>query len=317
MKRRCLFLLIVIAFILNGCDNDSGLPESGGRPYDVTVSGKDDMMKDLVINELTKSVDGLPQDESQFDVTKVNDLNRFTSLSRNIVEVVESKSVSDEAQLSYSKNVNAKPQMIIRVIMPYGVRRPKNIESVGRTLRLLLTRGEMNREIAHLSRFYDVRTSKLADKQFNIKINIPQEMKWSKQGQQFIWISNNAPRGMQNICIYTVKGDKNISTARLIELRDSVMHKNIKGETDSMYMLTSRNMPVKTEVTSVKGKPILVMRGLWEMENYAMGGPFVSHIIRRGNDILIAEAFVFAPEMKKRNLIRQSEAALYTLNVKH
>ncbi|MCI6550201.1 MAG: DUF4837 family protein, partial [Prevotella sp.] len=32
--------------------------------------------------------------------------------------------------------------------------------------------------------------------------------------------------------------------------------------------------------------------------------------------IVVAEAFVYAPEMKKRNLMRLLEASLYTLNFK-
>jgi hypothetical protein len=32
---------------------------------------------------------------------------------------------------------------------------------------------------------------------------------------------------------------------------------------------------------------------------------------------MVAEAFVYAPESKKRNRIRQLEAALYTLNIQN
>lgn len=50
------------------------------------------------------------------------------------------------------------------------------------------------------------------------------------------------------------------------------------------------------------------------MKNDEMGGPFVAyHPI--GTDI-IAEAFVFAPNKSKRNLLLKAEAALYTLKNK-
>ena len=45
------------------------------------------------------------------------------------------------------------------------------------------------------------------------------------------------------------------------------------------------------------------------MKGDCMGGPFVSHTV---GDIT-AEAFLFAPGKKKRNQLRQLEAALYTL----
>jgi hypothetical protein len=49
------------------------------------------------------------------------------------------------------------------------------------------------------------------------------------------------------------------------------------------------------------------------MKGDAMGGPFVSrsHIDSTNHRIVVKEAFVYAPERKKRNLIRQIEAAIY------
>ena len=61
----------------------------------------------------------------------------------------------------------------------------------------------------------------------------------------------------------------------------------------------------------------MITRGLWEMEGDAMGGPFVSHSIVDSSRrrIIVAEGFVYAPGMKKRNLLRQLEASLYTLKL--
>ena len=87
---------------------------------------------------------------------------------------------------------------------------------------------------------------------------------------------------------------------------DSVLQKNMLGETDEMYMIIPR----------------LGERGLWEMEGDAMGGPYVMKIIRRQkngkisgrkNEIIVVIGFVYAPEMKKRNLIKQLEAVLTTI----
>ena len=88
------------------------------------------------------------------------------------------------------------------------------------------------------------------------------------------------------------------------------------GETDSMYMVI----------------PHLSERGLWEMKGDAMGGPYVMHRIHRlqsqsakqsqatkqsqaakqGYNLYII-GFVYAPEMKKKILIKQLEAAISTI----
>ncbi len=59
------------------------------------------------------------------------------------------------------------------------------------------------------------------------------------------------------------------------------------------------------------------MRGLWKMQGDMMGGPFVSHIRldEANNRVVVAEAFVYAPETSKRNYIRRMEASLFTLRL--
>ena len=71
------------------------------------------------------------------------------------------------------------------------------------------------------------------------------------------------------------------------------------------------------ENINVKGDYAFEARGLWCMENDMMGGPFVSHarVDRPNGRVVVVEAFVYAPEKKKRDLMRQLEASLYTLNL--
>jgi hypothetical protein len=53
------------------------------------------------------------------------------------------------------------------------------------------------------------------------------------------------------------------------------------------------------------------------MQGDRMGGPFVSHsrVDEANGRVIVAEAFVYAPESLKRDLIRRMEAALYTLQL--
>jgi len=74
---------------------------------------------------------------------------------------------------------------------------------------------------------------------------------------------------------------------------------------------------VDVKEISVKGEYAFEARGLWYMENDMMGGPFVSHarVDRPNGRVVVVEGFVYAPEKKKRDMMRQLEAALYTLNL--
>ena len=85
---------------------------------------------------------------------------------------------------------------------------------------------------------------------------------------------------------------------------------------ENQYMSTAADY-VDVKEINVKGEYAFEARGLWEMENDMMGGPFVSHarVDRPNGRVVVVEAFIYAPEKKKRDLMRQMEAALYTLNL--
>ena len=162
----------------------------------------------------------------------------------------------------------------------------------------LLSRAETNRQISHLRTHHSMKALELMKKQFGYSIHAPEDMLSSKQGKDFLWLSNNANSGMQNICLFY---SNHI---------DSVLKENIKGEKDGMYMKTVQESLVRSHAD---GRDII--RGLWEMEGDAMGGPFVAHCWKDSTigRTITALAFVYAPETKKRNKMKQLEAVLYTI----
>ena len=136
----------------------------------------------------------------------------------------------------------------------------------------------------------------LVKRLFGIDIKIPAQLDDSKQAKDFLWLSNNAARGMQNLIFLRVNAryeKKGI---------DSLLRKNMIGETDDMYMQLSypkRHYPHLTQ-------------GLWEMKGDAMGGPYRMGRVPLDEDAIYIIGFVYAPEMKKRNLMKQLEAVMST-----
>ena len=72
---------------------------------------------------------------------------------------------------------------------------------------------------------------------------------------------------------------------------------------------------VSGRIRSIQGRDVLEVRGLWEMRNGALGGPFVClvQVDTVGRKVIVAEGFVYSPSTEKRELIRELEAALRTL----
>lgn len=311
-KTKAAFCVITALLLLASCSGNLSLkPASGGHPYSVLAVGDVDSTLFAV---LSKEVKGLPQPEPSFDVSEINEqsFNAAWRLSRNIVIVRIDSLRYPSAQIRQEKDVYARPQLITYIGVPTAdalkIFAAKNAE----WLNTQLTAFEMGAHIAVLKVKHNPKAEEKIRQLFGIDMLIPAYMQASKQGKDFIWLSNNTANGMQNLCIYRLEGtaDRNF-----IAVRDSVMRANIKGETDDMYMTTvPRSCYISLSGTYPNGS--ILIKGLWEMHGDAMGGPFVSRVIRSNGATCIAEAFVFAPETKKRNLLRQIESALYTIKTK-
>lgn len=153
---------------------------------------------------------------------------------------------------------------------------------------------------------------------FGCEFYIPVDINKMKIGDNFIWASNDALTGIQNIVIYSYPyaTEKVFRRGVYIALRDSFMKANIPGGKPNQYMATDKDH-VDVKNITVRGEFAQEARGLWHMENDAMGGPFVAHsmIDTINNRVIVAEGFVYAPDKMKRTMIRRLEAALYTLRM--
>ena len=69
-----------------------------------------------------------------------------------------------------------------------------------------------------------------------------------------------------------------------------------------------------SEYFKYKGREFAQVRGLWDVENDFMGGPFVSQSFYSpdGSEVFVAEAFVYAPRYDKRQYLRQVESILFS-----
>lgn len=299
------FLLLFLASCTLGGGRNGKLPKSTGQPYEVVLEGDTDS---IVTKILTEEVPALPQPEPLcrlIQVKKGKTHGSYLLVRTRIVVNIP----AEEFSVGMSRNENASPQTIIRISArsPQQLKEKLNPEK----LRQLVDEAELE----HLASIISTNPSKqnremqqLVKKNFGISMNTPAEMQASKKAKNFIWISNNASSGMKNLILMKMKEVKSEEqrmknsdalSAQEKQQIDSMLRTNMPGETDSMYMVI----------------PVLAKRGLWEMKGDAMGGPYVMQRIRRGKtgDEIIIIGFVYAPEMKKKILIKQLEAAISTI----
>ena len=286
----CLLLLFLASCSTGG--RNGKLPKSTGMPYEVVLEGDTDS---IVTKMLTEDVTGLPQPEPLcrlIQVKKGKTRGNYLLVRTRIVVNIGERDFS--VRLSHDEN--ASPQNIIRITAQSAQQLRERLN--GERLRQIVDEVELKHLADIISGNPSKQNREMQDeikKMFGIDMKIPAAMNASKKAKDFIWISNNASSGMQNLLVFRVKNEHQI---------DSILRTNMPGETDSMYMVI----------------PHLSERGLWEMKGDAMGGPYVMHRIHRqtsqaakqGYNLYII-AFVYAPEMKKKILIKQLEAAISTI----
>jgi hypothetical protein len=218
-----------------------------------------------------------------------------------------------EAKMVVQYNVYARPQIVVYLYAPDAQTFESYMEVHGQEVLGLLNKNEFARERAFLQKHYSGQLMRAARQQFGVSLNAPKDVDDLKRGKAFLWASASKQEFRQNVCLYTIPL-QDLTLERLVDVRDSVMKVNIPGGREDQWMETDRRT-VSGNVMTVEGQKVFVVRGLWDMKNDAMGGPFVCYVYHdEAHDcLLVAEGFVFAPEEKKRPIVRQLEAALQTV----
>ena len=328
---------LLLYILLSGCNRgkENQLPKSTGMPYEVVLEGDTDS---IVTKMLTEDVTGLPQPEPLcrlIQVKKGKTRGNYLLVRTRIVVNIGERDFGEQNigerdfSVRLSHDENAAPQNIIRITAQSAQQLRERLN--GEKLRQIVDEVELKHLADIISGNPSKQNREMQDeikKMFGIDMKIPAAMNASKKAKDFIWISNNASSGMQNLLVMKVKSKerragkgkvkseerrmKNSNAFHVNDkaLIDSILRTNMPGETDSMYMVI----------------PHLSERGLWEMKGDAMGGPYVMHRIHRlqsqsakqsqaakqGYNLYII-GFVYAPEMKKKILIKQLEAAISTI----
>ena len=301
----CLTFLLLTSCGLTGMNRKK--PASTGQPYEIVLEGDTDS---IVTRILTEDVPALPQPEplcKLIQVKKGKTKGSYLLVRTRIIVNITDKDFA----VKLNHDENAAPQNIIRINARSVQQLRERLN--GEKLRQLVDEAELKHLAEMISNNPSKQNKEMQEevkKTFGLDMKIPVSMNASKKAKDFIWISNNASTGMQNLLVMKVKSEerrmKNSNAFHVNDkaLIDSILRTNMPGETDSMYMVISH----------------LSERGLWEMKGDAMGGPYVMHRIHRqtskaakpGYSLYII-GFVYAPEMKKKILIKQLEAAISTI----
>lgn len=315
------FMATILAVTFSSCDH-LGTPTSSGRPYEVLVVIDDSLWQRpagrALFDVLDTDIPGLPQPERSFRISQTSPqrLNRILNIFRNIIKVEIDPKQYTQTKFKYVRDLYASPQVVMTIQSPDEEDFARFVEHHSDVIIDFFVKVEMNRLINELEKKHSVVTANLAREIFQCELWAPSEIKSYKKGKNFFWTSSNGTTSMVNICMYSYpyEGPQTFNKQYVLAKRDSVMKANIPGSLPNMYMATD-TLCTSVRPIVVRGQYAMETRGLWQMENDGMGGPFVSHsrVDTVSNTVIVVEGFVYAPEKMKRGLIRRVEGSLYTL----
>ena len=297
------------------------LPNVSGKAGEIMVVIDKDYWEgalgDEVRSILTDEVPFLPQKEPLFNLSNVP-LAGFSDLfrvHRNIL-LMQVDPQLDSTGVFFHKDVWAAPQSVVQVSAYTEDEAVELMDENGELIVSFFEQAERDRVIGNALLYEERSLADTISVLFGGSPHFPTGYKLRKATPDFAWIAYDREYVYQDILIYKYPAteEEPFSRENIIKHRNEAMMKNVPGMFENSYMTTSPAMEPLIEHVKYRGLDFMQTRGLWEVENDFMGGPFVAHSFysQDGKDIIVAEAFVYAPRYDKRQYMLQAEALLYS-----
>ena len=327
MKIRIAFLLFAVILTVSCKTRNREIlkPIPSGAPGDVLLVMNtklwDSFSGDTIRSILAGPVEVLPQDEPRFDVIRIDysGFDKNFKQQRNII-IVKVGTDQQKAEILVQKGLWARTQLLVSLLAPDENALITLLNENRDKLISLLVNTELKRLMDAYHASADKQVMDKLKQEQGIILTIPKGYEINTLKKNFVWLSQEYRDIIQGILIYSFPyTDKETFTRNyLVKKRNSFLKKNVPGELEGSYMTTEPLFPpLFREYELSNGRYTAELRGLWRIQDgLAMGGPFVSitQLDQARNRIVTIEGFVFAPGEKKRDLLQQLEAIIFTLD---
>lgn len=256
---------------------------------------------------------------SLVNVVPSNFVNLF-QVHRNLVIYEIDPQVQKEG-VQYLNDIWASPQCVVKVSAVSDERAVEITRENGEVISEAIEQAERNRVIANTRLYEETTIFPQVAEVIGGSPHFPSGYKLKKKTTDFVWVGDEKTYVYQDVFVYKypAKGDEtDFALETIIANRNRILQQNVPGMLDNTYMTTGEFIPPTLRFVKYKSFNFAQVRGYWEVYNDFMGGPFVSHSFYSpdGKEIVVAEAFVYAPRYDKRQYLRQVESLLYSFEWK-
>lgn len=341
-------LIVCSVILFTACDesqlNTGGvLPGSSGMADEVIVVGDPSLWKgeleEAFRDEFYKPYPVMPQYEATIKLTFVpyKEFAMLFKRHRNIIFIADlstnteaSDFVSNSLGEDYTakalndpnffyaikKNAWAKPQNLIFV---FGNSKQELVEQINtngsKLTNKILASDITNKYMAGV--YFDDRSTDVENEireKYGIELKIPDRFFVALNNDEMIWIRRETDEASYNLFVSSVSTDSTYKGG--IAWRNE-LGKFVESGVDSAYMVSDTVLSFETRPIDIGGIGVRETRGLWRMKHDFMGGPFVNYVFedRANEQMIMIDAWIYAPKTKKKPLVRYMETVVSTLKL--
>ena len=318
------FLLVVM--ILTSCKLDrSSTPPSTGRTNELLIVTNSNEVWNSPVGQaitdfFTQPLVGLPQTEPMFDLIHFPQASLTASIqAHHNMLIVDINNSFAEPLIETKKDLWGKPQRVVKITAKDQETFLAQFDLYKEAFLELFNENERTRTNIAYSKAEDVKIKNKILSGFDLDMVVPKGFKIAAITPNFAWIRRDAAKYEQGILIYysAYSDTNNFNDQQLISRRDTITKKYIPGPSENSYMKVAMIEPPLTKRIDFKGNFAVEMRGMWELEGDFMGGPFLSYtfVDQRHNRLVTIDGFAYKPNEEKKDLVRQLETILYSVQL--
>lgn len=324
--------IFTLASLLNSCMQNPGSDPKFGNDTLRNITGMAGEILIVIDNTTWKGEAGnilretleqeypsLPQPEPLFDVIHISP-GAFDNMFRShrTIILIDISSQNESEKITYSTDKWARPQLVINIVASDNKSFIKLLKDSGQRLvnKILI---EDRKRIADVYKSSKDISIKNTLEKFHVSLSVPRGYNVDVNTDDFVLLSIETPRSTQSLIVYRYPylGEKNLLSQNLIDKRNEFLQKYTVGTRSNSYMTTTTMIPPQVFDLTKGARKFIEIRGLWELHNGYMGGPFISHttLDETRKELITVEGYVYNPGDKKRSMMRQIEAIVYSFEI--
>ena len=157
---------------------------------------------------------------------------------------------------------------------------------------------------------------------YGMNIKIPSEYRIAKSvdAQSLYWFRKDDKKGIQNFVIKKIpyRAKEQFDTGKMIEACNAFGLAYVESDTEGSHLrINDKALPILEYKYDIDGLYTKELRGVWEMTDDFMGGPFVAYLMQSKNEseLVFIFSFVLAPGQDKKEMVQQLDYIVKSITI--